>query len=99
MAAEVDHDCPHCPPAEQREMPPCDEIVAADCAIDDQLIAEPRSLQVKAKDSPSDLPAALASPTYVVATPTLYKQPVPYSSVPLNPSGPPRNVLFCVYLK
>ena len=99
MAAEVDGDCPHCPPAEQRELPLCDEIVAADCALDNQLIAEPRSLQVKAKDSSNDLPIALASPTYTVTTPTFYKHPIPHNSAPLNLSGPPRNVLFCVYLK
>lgn len=99
MAAEIEHDCPHCPPPEKRELPPCDEILALYCAVDEQLTAEPRSQQIKVKDSPNDLPIAIAPASYSTATHTLYDRPVPHGAVFLSPSGPPRNVLFCVYLK
>jgi hypothetical protein len=99
MAAEAEHDCPHCPPTEQRELPPCDEIFVQDCAIDDQLSAESRSLQIKAKDSPNDSPIAIAPSYCAVETPAVPTQAVPHIMAFLNPSGPPRNVLFCVYLK
>lgn len=99
MAAEVEHDCPHCPPVEDRELSACDVIVPPDCAADDQLSAEPRSPQLKVKDTPSDLPVALAAAMATAAPPVPLDQPLPRSAVFLSPGGPPRNVLYCVYLK
>ena len=99
MALEAEPDCPHCPPTEQRELPPCDVLTIQDCAVDDQLSAEPRSFKVKAKNSTSDLPVAIVPATNAVASPTALEQPAQTSSILLYPSGPPRNVLFCVYLK
>ena len=99
MALEAEPDCPHCPPTEQRELPPCDALTIQDCAVDDQLSAEPRSLKVKAKNSANDLPVAIVPSTSAIASLTVFEQPPPPGSILLYPSGPPRNVLFCVYLK
>jgi hypothetical protein len=99
MAAEVEHSCPNCPSTESAEMLPCDSIVKANCAPEDQLSAEPRGLQVKAKDLPGDSLIPFAAGLYESARPVFLVQPLPDSFVFSDPGGPSRNVLFCVYLK
>jgi len=93
MALGLDQDCAHCPPAET----PCELATSQDCAFGDQLNAESRSQQLK--DSPSEVPVAIAPACHEPAKQLLKTQARVDSSVLINPSGPSRNVLFCVYLK
>lgn len=98
MALEFDdHDCPHCPAS---EVPPCETAITADCDLDELLNAESRNGQLKFKDSPNELPVAMLPTTAIDVSWSIPRSlPIPDSPVHLKPSGPPRNVLFCVYLK
>ena len=97
MALGADHhDCPHCPPA---ETPPCDLITGPDCGLDTVVANEVPSSSFKLKDVPNDVPLAIMLATVEPARSRHGPKPAPYDCLLLNPSGPPRNVLFCVYLK
>ncbi len=80
-------------------MPPCNFSVKANCTPEDLSSTEARSLQVKAKDSPGELPVAIAPELSEFARPVDLAQALPNRSVFLDPGGPSRNILFCVYLK
>jgi hypothetical protein len=99
MAAHVESDCPHCPSTETHDSRSCDDTITPDCALDYQLNSDSRSTQNKVKDSPNQLPVAIAPVPCAIARPALLTRSLPHSSVFLDPSGPPRNILFCVYLK
>ena len=99
MAAEIEHDCPNCPGTESAEMPPCDFSMKANCTPEDLPSTEPRSLQVKAKDLPNDLLVSIGPELSEFARPVDLAQSLRDSSVFLDPGGPSRNILFCVYLK
>lgn len=97
MAAEVDDsDCPHCPPS---ETPPCEVKLSPDCGPGDQIAGEVRGKPVKLKDVPNDVPVAIVPATFEPARYGHRPPPVLREYLLFNPSGPPRNVLFCVYLK
>lgn len=96
---ETDHDCPHCPPAVTQVADPCDVGVGPACGLDDQLSAEPRSNPLKLKDLSNELPVAIGPAFEDLSTVTRQSQTLPANSVLFDPGGPPRNVLFCVYLK
>jgi len=111
MAFEVvdDDDCLHCPPAQVSEHDgmhgnmdqptPCADAVS-DCAIVEDLNYDGRSGQIKLKDTPADIPVAIAPYEFGLqyqnrADTTL--QPL-YASVHAG-APPPLHVLHCVYLK
>lgn len=84
-------------------MQPCamagEVAVTPDCALDDQINADPRGGKLKVKDSHEDLATQVILRSHSWAAPEFLGTPAIKSSVLLNPSGPPRNVRFCVYLK
>lgn len=107
-----DHKCDHCPPAISQEsrstdkheshhdghdMPACD-VATADCMFLDDYDYDGRTVQLKLKDAPSDVPLAIA--------PSVASQPVLDNESVFCRSDhawhrlgvqPPLNVLFCVY--
>ena len=97
MAMGADSDpCPHCPPA---ETPPCETTITPDCGLDDQLTNESRSNPSKVKDVPDEPPVAIQPDLIQSAWIDPRARPLPPASHFFNPSGPPLNVLYCVYLK
>ncbi len=97
MGAETDP-CPHCPPVETHATAPCDEAINTVCAIDDQISAEPRGSQLKLKNTPTDLLAAIPPTPFESESFAITALCLPDTLEPLNPSGPPLNILYCVYL-
>ena len=109
MSLEADHDCPHCPPAHEHEMPAhhghesskaeasCASM-QAQCGEPDDVSFDGRSGQLKVKDT-VELPIVIAhdpsAPVMMIAKRCHF------------PTGPPRHrglspplhVLHCVYLK
>jgi len=109
MALEVDHDCPHCPPAHEHEMAshhghggskaeaPCASM-QSQCGELDDVSLDGRTGQLKVKDV-IELPVAV---TYDLPAPAVaVARQIRYSTGPPHNGGvsPPLNVLFCVYLK
>ena len=99
MDVETTDPCPHCPPVEILDEAPCDVKISPDCAADGQIVTEARSGQLKLKDKPSDLPPAVAPVLYESEKLAHVAQAFFDPLVRLNPSGPPLNILYCVYLK
>lgn len=109
FAADEDHDCPHCPPAQthehdgmhvgtQHDMPCADSV--ADCATADDWNHDGRGGQSKLKDTPTDLLVAIAPHELAAA----FRQATDARLVPRQASvhagtSPPLHVLNCVYLK
>ena len=97
MAMGADSDpCPHCLPA---EMPPCETAVTPDCGLDDQLTNESITNPFKLKDVPGELPVAISPDLNPSAWIDSRLQPLTPAPRLLMSSGPPLNVLYCVYLK
>jgi hypothetical protein len=97
FAADVDSpDCPHCP---QTGAPHCELTLGPGCGCDEPLNVESRSVPAKLKDTSNDLPIVIWPVSFETAAAARLMGPMPGGAVVLNPSGPPRNVLFCVYLK
>ena len=113
FSSAADHDCPHCPTSMSEEgaahsmqhatdsdssSTPCDAGLSQ-CMVDDEASVDSRTLSIKIKDAPADMPLAIASsiPVIVFAD---YSPALPRSSIrswlPGNP--PSLNVLYCVYL-
>lgn len=101
MEVDTDHPCPHCPSGTSQERhsqdPQLGEV--ADCDDLDIVSNDIRAAGSKAKDSPEDAPI-LVHDAYFSNAPRLipgaYERELPsltYSS------GPPLNLLYCVYLK
>lgn len=88
-------ECPHCPPT---EAPPCEVQASHDCGLDAALAKEIPSNPCKLKDVLNDVPVAILPATVDPARACHRPEPAPHDHLLLNPSGPPRNVLFCVYL-
>ena len=109
MAAEADHDCPHCPPAHEHEMAghhghdagqakaPCASADSACGELEDVSI-DGRNGQLKLEE-PGDLPPAI--PLLADDWGTVAVAPIQESTGPPDwPGGaPPIHVLNCVYLK
>ena len=110
LAAGSEHDCPHCPPVHEEEMPahhghhgpaeatkPCASM-QSDCCDELPSNVGPRDLDQKVRDLP-DQPAVIAE-----LAPWLDTIPI---ARPLSATGPPApvaaspplHVLHCVYLK
>jgi hypothetical protein len=110
MAFGNEQDCPQCPPAHSREMPSQDShdraledapcyVGASQCAFSDDYNYDGRSVQIKVKDAPSDVPVAIAPAVVGLSL----ADTVSASLGPDDPShrpGVPRslNILYCVYL-
>ncbi len=80
-------------------MAPCEMASNPDCAFDDEINADARSLQLKLKDAPQDLPVAMAPIVRDWLQPAFVARPLPHTRILLDPGGPPLNILYCVYLK
>ena len=113
MAFGDEHDCPQCPPAHSREMPSQgsheshDKALegalcnggASQCAYSDDYNYDGRTVQIKAKNAPSDLPVAIA-PTVVALSLANTVSVSPGHHDPSHQPGvpPSLNILYCVYL-
>ena len=109
MAMAADHDCPHCPPANEHEMAghhghavqaeqaPCASLDPG-CGELDDVSLDGRSGQLKLKDL-GELPVAVApcyDSRFTTPATTIHESTGP----PVWPGGaPPIHVLNCVYLK
>lgn len=102
-----DHDCPHCPPAEQHEMAghhgheqtasaPCAEVQAQCCEIAAASI-DTRSGKLEARDAGGAEAVPVAEVVYPIRPFVAYAEPVPRPP-DLPGTSPPRHKLNCVYL-
>ena len=98
VAGETEHDCPHCPPEMVHEGHQ-EALTGSDCEIDDQIGFEARSLQPKLEDLSSQTPVFLGQTHDEIRLSPRSNQPFLKSTIHISPSGPPLNVLNCVYLK
>jgi len=109
MALERDHDCPHCPPAQEHEMAmhhghdaaadqaPCASL-QVQCGDLDEFSVDGRNGQLKIKDV-VELPVAIAS-DIVDPVSASYRHTYRSTDPPfLAGASPPLRVLYCVYLK
>lgn len=102
-----DHDCPHCPPAEQHEMAghhdhesavksPCAEVQSQCCELAEASV-DTRGGKFKVRDG-ADLevvPVAAVATTPVLSVAHVEPRPRPPDP---RAAFPPRHKLFCVYL-
>ena len=110
MALESDdHDCSHCPPADQQQMAGHDDHIAAraelpcattvsQCGDVDEAGVDTRSGKLKVKDSVDVEFFALPA---IAELPTWHSGQVATAAVPpdIHGGSPPLHVLYCVYLK
>jgi hypothetical protein len=107
-AAEGDHDCPHCPPAEMQghhdmhagmdaEMPCADGL--SDCELDGDFSHDTRSSQSKSKDVQGELPVAISVNDLAIQIrgPVRDRSPPNFSTVHAG-APPPLHILYCVFL-
>ncbi|GBF31789.1 hypothetical protein MnTg04_01756 [bacterium MnTg04] len=106
--------CPHGAPAVSGEIPPlgadgsndmhagdasCCEVETSRCAFLDDYNYDGRTVQIKAKDAPGDLPVGIVPA--IVAIPVMDSVPVSpdFGDVSLRPGHRlPLNLLYCIYL-
>lgn len=110
---EHEHNCPQCPPAQSREMPsqrshessdmtlvsaPCNAD-ASQCGFSDDYNYDNRTVQIKVKDAPSDVPVAIA-PAVIALSVADMVSVSPGPDYPWHQPGvpPSLNILYCVYL-
>lgn len=109
-----EHGCPHSPPAVSGEIPSlsadgsnnmpaedasCCDVEASRCAFLNDYNYDGRTVQIKVKDAPGDLPIGIAPA--IVAIPIADRVPVSlaFGDASLRPGHrPPLNLLYCVYL-
>lgn len=102
-----DHDCPHCPPAEQHEMAghhgheevastPCAEAQSTCCEVETASV-DSRGSKLKVRDTADFEALPAANITIAPAHTAPHCEP---AAQPPDPPGafPPRHKLFCVYL-
>ena len=99
MGSEPEPDCAHCPPAHSQEAPPCDVEVAPGCDYDSELNFDARTIRLEPNDAPTELPAAITSTALEWPEASGIACPRPRPPTLADPSGPPLNIRFCVYLK
>lgn len=110
----LEQGCPHGPPAVAGETPSlsadesydmlpgdmsCCDVEASQCEFLDDYNYDGRTVKIKVKDAPSDLPIGIAPA--IVAIPAADSVPVSpvFGDASLRPGHwPPLNVLYCVYL-
>jgi hypothetical protein len=113
LTDEHQHNCPQCPTAQPQEIPPqgshesYDKALegascnadASQCAYSDDYNYDGRTVQVKAKDAPSDVPVAIAPAIVALSlADTVSVSPGPHDPS-RQPGVPPSlNILYCVYL-
>lgn len=98
VAGEVEHDCPHCPPEMVHEGHQ-ESLTAPDCEIGDQIAFEARNPQPKLDDLSAQVPVFLGQAYDEIKLSSGSNHPFLRTTLPIFPSGPPLNVLNCVYLK
>jgi len=99
MAMVEDHKCPHCPPTEMRTTPPCEMTSQPDCVFDVQLNADSRT-PLKVKDLPENpIPMTVDAWQPLLETSDQSRHSLLRDPIVLHSSGPPRHLLFCVFLK
>lgn len=101
MDVDTDHPCPHCPTGatqmQHHQDPQLQKV--ADCDYVDIYSHDSRTAQSKAKDTLDNLPVVVDSafsfdvPRFVADA---YKRASPSAR---HSSGPPLNILYCIYLK
>jgi hypothetical protein len=99
VAGDIEHDCPHCPPEISHVTHHQQVMSDSDCGIGDQQNLESRSLKTNPKDSTNMVPVAIVNESYTFDARISGSQTLLNPSGFLVPSGPPLNVLHCVYLK
>ena len=99
VAGELDHDCPHCPPEISHETHHQQVKSDSNCEIGDRQNLESRSLKINPKDSTNMAAVAIVHESYTFDARNSGGQQLEDPSGFLVPSGPPLNVLHCVYLK
>jgi hypothetical protein len=101
MDMDTDHPCPHCPAktGEKQHHQRSQLNVVADCDYVDIYSYDNRTSQSKADGSPQALPILVDSvfsldlPGFVSE---VYERASPLAD---HSSGPPLNILYCIYLK
>ena len=99
VAGQVEHECPHCPTELTHESHHREMTTGSDCVIGSQLSVEARSLKLKLDDLPYQTPVCFGEAAYHFHLPPAASQNSLDAQAILFPSGPPLNVLNCVYLK
>ena len=99
VAGQVEHECPHCPSELTHENHHREVTTDSDCVIGSQLSVKARSLQSKLDDLPYQPPVCVAQTAYCFDLSPVAPQQSTNAQPFLFPSGPPLNVLNCVYLK
>ncbi len=113
MALGDEHDCPQCPPAQSREMPSqgsheshdkaregaaCNAD-ASQCSFSARYNYDGRTVQIKVKDAPNDVPVAVAPAITVLTVADMVSVPRGFNVSSDRPGVPPSlNILYCVYL-
>ncbi len=93
MDGQMDGDCPHCPTPMQQD------CAAGACTYVDRVDYDGRTPQVKlANVQPDDHPVLLSALEIDLPLPTGACSTGPPPDVTSDPTSPPLNVLFCVYL-
>ena len=97
-AAVHSPDCSHCPPVSEQQQAPCETASASDCELSSGLSVDGRQFEQKAKDiSPT---FALSAPPASIGSSDAGGFLPAYEVSWLKFAGdPPRNLLFCVFLK
>lgn len=101
MDMDSDHPCPHCPESigNNPESHAAPNLDASDCEIVESYSNDVRTGKFGQKNSADELPA-IVDDLFSSRVPEFKHGSVEYSPPPcINSSGPPLNVLHCVYLK
>ena len=102
MDVDTDHPCPHCPTGatqmQHHQDPQLEKV--ADCDYVDIYSHDSRSAQSKADGSLEDLPI-LVDNVFSLDVPGFVPDDAYERASPLadHSSGPPLNILYCIYLK
>lgn len=99
VAGDVEHDCPHCPPEMVHEGHHEEAVSDTDCAIGGQIGYETRNPQPKLDDVSSHVVAFLRQVLDDIDLTLGSHHRFSSTKSHAFPSGPPLNVLNCVYLK
>lgn len=99
VAGEFEHECPHCPPEMMHEGHQGELLNSTDCVIGGQIGFEARGLQPKSDDVSPQVPVFLAQTLNEIDLSPGSNLQFSNTRSHILSSGPPLNVLNCVYLK
>jgi hypothetical protein len=101
MDTDKDHPCPHCPSDTSQEQHHRDTQVnlAADCDFVDTYSHDSRPAQSKNSAQLDDLPALMACEYLPNVAASTQAESGCASLTTNHSSGPPLNILYCIYLK